>query len=201
MNKSSYRKMRNRFSIIPAKYFLLAGVLCLVLGIYGLRNNNLRMVELRNQVITADENNGDVETPLNNLREYVYTHMNTNLSGGSNSIKPPIQLKGRYDRLMADEIVREKAQNDQIQAQAERICTAQFPAAGFNSPRVACVQDYVAKNAVKSSEVSADLYKFDFVSPRWSPDLAGFSLLFSILFFILFALRFLVERWLAPNRS
>lgn len=195
MNKRRIRNYYRQFHIIPAWYFLVASLLCLMIGVYGLRQNNLKMVELRKAVITADESNGDVETALNNLREYVYAHMNTDLSGGNNAIKPPIQLKGRYDRLLSEENIRVKAQNDQVQKRAEAICTAQFPASGYNSPRVSCVQNYVATNAVKTGEVPADLYKFDFVSPRWSPDLAGFGLFFSVGFFVLFVLRFSVERW------
>lgn len=176
---------------------MAVSVVFLIVGVYALRQNNFRMIELRQAVITADEKNGDVETALANLRDYVYGHMNTNLSSGQNAIKPPIQLKGRYERLTASKQAQIKADNQAIQAQGEAVCAAQFPGAGFNSPRVSCVQAYVAANAKQSStEIPAELYKFDFVSPRWSPDLAGISLLFSAGFFVLFILRFVAERWM-----
>ncbi len=197
MNKRKLHYYHRRFHIISPWYFLAAALISLAIGVYALRQNNFKMIELRQAVVTADEQNGDVETALADLREYVYAHMNTNLSSGQNAIKPPIQLKGRYERLAATEQDRVKTANQAVQAQAEATCAAQFPAAGYNSPRVSCVQSYVAAHAqTTASEVPAELYKFDFVSPRWSADLAGISLLFSAGFFILFVLRFIAERWM-----
>jgi hypothetical protein len=37
---------------------------------------------------------------------------------------------------------------------------------------------------------SADLYRFDFVSPAWSPDVAGFTLLTTVLVTII-----VIGRW------
>lgn len=186
-----YTKVRN----IRAWPLLVASLVCLVIGIYSLRQNNLEMVRLRQAVIEADEQNGDVEKALYNLRSYVYAHMNTNLASGDFAIKPPIQLKHQYDRLASQEGDRVKAQNKSIQARGEAICAQKYPAAGFNSPRVACIADYMKVNAVTESSVPSELYKFDFISPRWSPDLAGFALLGSVVFFILYIIRLLVLWW------
>lgn len=162
-------------------YVLIFAIIFWVIAVTSLRDNYATMTKLREAVVVADQNNGDVETALQNLRRHVYGHMNTNLSSGSNPIKPPIQLKGRYDRLMAEEQQRVKGLNAQVAARGEQICTQQYPAAGFNSARVACIQTYVSQNAVKESAVAEDLYKFDFVSPRWTPDRAGISLVIALL--------------------
>jgi hypothetical protein len=69
----------------------------------ALRHNNETMVKLRTAVYEADKNSGDVNTTLNKLRKYVYAHMNTDLSSGGNTIKPPIQLQHTYERLQAAE--------------------------------------------------------------------------------------------------
>lgn len=182
-----------RLLFLKAWYFLVLAVAFGLLAVHGLRSNYARMAELRESVYAADQQNGDVEKALNELRSHVHGHMNTNLSGDTNAIKPPIQLKARYERLAAVENERIKAANEKIAAQGEQVCAAQFPAAGFNASRVDCVQQYVSQNALKSSSVPDSLYKFDFVSPRWSPDLAGFSILFSIIFFILFIARVATE--------
>lgn len=195
MNKRKLHHIHRKFRIISPWYFLTASAVFLAIGVYGLRQNNFTMINLRQAVVTADENNGDVEKALEELRLFVYGHMNTNLSSGKFAIKPPIQLKHRYDQLVDAEQQKVKGVNQTVQQQGEAICAAQFPAAGYNSPRVACIQQYVSANAKKANDVPPELYKFDFVSPRWSPDLAGISLLISALFFMLFALRFLVERW------
>lgn len=174
---------------------LLAGVLFLALGVYGLRQNNYKMIELRQAVVKADEAGGNVEKPLNKLRSFVHGHMNTDLSSGDFAITPPIQLKHRYEKLAAAEAERVKELNKDVQKQAESTCGQKHPGAGFNSPRVACIAEYMRTNAVSENEVPSELYKFDFVSPRWSPDLAGISLLLAGFFFFLFIIRLLVGWW------
>lgn len=153
------------------------------------------MIELRQAVVKADEAGGDVERPLNELRSFVHGHMNTDLSSGEFAITPPIQLKHRYEKLAAAEAERAKELNKDIQKQAESICGQKHPGAGFNSPRVACIAEYMRTNAVSENEVPSELYKFDFVSPKWSPDLAGISLLLAGSFFFLFITRILVGWW------
>lgn len=161
-------------------YFLIISLFFWLISVYGLRANYSKMVELRNAVNTADKNNGDVELALRNLREHVYSHMNTNLASGNVAIKPPIQLKYRYERLQVQESERVKSVNAKVAADGEAICGASYPAGGFNPNRVKCVQDYVSANAVKENSVADDLYKFDFVSPKWSADLAGISLVLGV---------------------
>lgn len=154
------------------------------------------MVRLREAVFKADETGGNVEKALAELREHVHGHMNTDLSGGQFSIDDkPIQLKHRYDKLADREEKRVEKLNQGIKADAERVCAARHPGGGFNSPRVACVAEYLRQNGVEPKPVPSELYKFDFVSPRWSPDLAGWSLLASAVLFIVFLLRAIAGWW------
>jgi hypothetical protein len=162
-------------------YVFILALIFGVISINALRQNYTKMTELRTAVAVADEQNGDVEKALQDLRAHVHGHMNTNLASGNSAIKPPIQLKARYERLKATEVERIKSVNAQVTAEAERICGGQFPGGGFNAPRVQCVQNYVAQNALAESTIADDLYKFDFISPTWSPDRAGISLVISIL--------------------
>lgn len=193
--------LRKRLGLVRPVYFLVLSIIFLAVAIYGLRQNNFTMVRLRDAVITSDQQNGDTETALRELRKHVLGHMNTNLASGQFAIRPPIQLKARYDRLVAVEQEHIKGANDVVAQQGEAICAAQYPAGGFNAPRVACLQDYVATHAVKPTSVPDELYKFDFVSPRWSPDLAGWSLVASGLCFVAFVSRLTVERWLRDRLS
>lgn len=165
---------------------LAAALIFGAISVVALRNNYSTMVELRQAVVVADEQNGDIEGALQALREHVHRHMNTNLSSGANPIKPPIQLKSRYERLMAAERERVKTLNAEVTREAEAICSKRFPGAGFNSPRVACITDYVADNAAKENSIPEDLYKFDFVSPRWSPDIAGLSIIVTVIAILIF---------------
>ncbi len=169
-------------------YVLILAIFFGLICISSLRSNYRTMTKLREQVVLADQNNGDTETALKNLREHVYGHMNTNLTSGSNPIKPPIQLKGRYDRLMAAQQEQIKAQNAKIADQGAIVCGQKYPASGFNPDRVACLQQYVSDNAVNDATIADDLYKFDFVSPKWSPDLAGISMVISAVLFVAYGI-------------
>jgi hypothetical protein len=140
------------------------------------------MITLRSAVYNADKNNGDVNTTLNNLRRYVYSHMNTNLSSGGNAIKPPIQLKYTYERLQAAEQKRVDSANSNVYTQAQIYCQQQNSVDFSGRNRVPCVTDYVTTHGVKANSIPVALYEYDFVSPKWSPDLAGWSLVLSFIF-------------------
>lgn len=184
-----------RLKHIKLKYLLFLAVFFLVLGIIGLRQNYSHMVKLRTAVAIADEQNGNVELALRDLRQFVYNHMNTNISSGNVSIKPPVQLKYRYERLTKAEEARVSKFNESVKQRGEQICGKKFPAGGFNSPRVACVAEYVRVNSIKDNPVPSDLYKFDFISPSWSPDLAGISLLLSLVFISALIVRLGLGLW------
>lgn len=194
MNIRKLYYYHHKFMFLKAWYFLVPAVIFMVIAANGLRANYATMVELREAVYVADKANGDVESALLTLRKHVYGHMNTNLSSGANPIKPPIQLQARYERLMAAEAERVKSVNAQVNAAAEQACSAQFPADGVNAARVDCIQKYVAANASTAARSVPDqLYKFDFVSPRWSFDQAGISILLAVIFIVLFIARLLLE--------
>ncbi len=186
-----YRYIRKARTV----YFLVAGVFFLVLGVIGMRSNNLHMIELREKVYMADEKGTDVEKPLRDLQQYVYSHMNTNLSGGNVSIKPPLQLTHSYERLVSREQKKAGKINKKVKKEAEQVCAREFPAAGLNPDRINCVAAYTRDNAVRPKQIPSDLYKFDFISPVWSPDFAGLSLLAGLIFFTISGVRLVTGWW------
>ena len=152
--------------------FVVSGIVCGA----ALRHNNTTMISLRNDVYAADKSGGDVNAALYKLRSYVYSHMNTDLSSGT-GVKPPIQLPYTYDRLVS--AAQAQANNAGLYTEAENYCQQQIPASVSISGRgrIGCVQDYIMSHGGKqAASIPASLYEFDFVSPRWSPDLAGWSL-------------------------
>ena len=185
-----YTKLRIISPAALAGLFLMASFVTII----ALRNNNLQMIRLREQVFTADEKGDHVEQALDNLRAFVYSHMNTNLNSGGLSIKPPIQLKYTYDRLVSAEKQRVSAKTTAIAADATKYCEAHHPA-GHIQERAKCVQQYISDRPVAEQTVPKELYQFDFVSPIWSPDVAGFSLLLSIVLLLLFLSRVLLGLW------
>lgn len=171
---------------------IVSGVICVL----SLRNNNITALRLRDQVTQVDKDNGDIELALRELRSYVYAHMNTNLSSGQNAIRPPIQLKYRYERLLEAEQQRVSIESAKIYSDAQAECEKQFPKGLSGSGRIPCVTQYISSRGVTQRPIEDSLYKFDFVSPVWSPDLAGWSLIVASVSFALFVIRYGMERWI-----
>ncbi len=194
MHKRKLQHIHTRLHYVPSWLLLSATAGAGVLSVAALRQNNLQMVKLRDAVYTADKEDRDTETALQNLRSYVYGHMNTDLSS-SNGIKPPIQLQGRYDRLVAAETARVKAANDKIYTEATSICEQRHPQ-GQITQRASCVEQYVQDRGISANSIAQDQYKFDFVSPGWSPDLAGWSIVLTVLLAFLTVTRIVIDRWL-----
>jgi hypothetical protein len=195
MNKRRLHHYWTKFRVVRPMYFLVAAVIALCIGIYSMRQNNLHMIVLRNKVTEADKDSGNVEVALRNLREYVYSHMNTNLASDNTAIKPPIQLKYTYDRLVKAEQDGVAAANATVYTDAQTTCQQQFPDSFSGGPRVPCIQAYVTSHGAKEKQIPDALYKYDFQSPFWSPDLAGWSLVVTGLFFFLFVLSYGLDRW------
>lgn len=197
MNKKHLHHLWRRLRPIKPRYFLLLALVFGLVSVYALRANNLQMVKLREVVYQADKNAGDTETALRNLREYVYAHMNTNLSSGDNTIYPPIQLKYSYDRAIAAKSQTDSNSNSQIYTDAQKECEKEFPIGLSGSGRIPCIQQYIASHGIQQqAAVPVSLYEFDFVSPRWSPDLAGWSLVITAASLVLAVTSFAIDRWL-----
>jgi hypothetical protein len=189
-------KLIKNFLKVPTKTLLFLFIAMAIICVLALRHNNQTMVNLRNAVYAADKNNGDVNTALNNLRRYVYSHMNTNLSSGNNNIKPPIQLKYTYQRLYDAQANKVQTANQQLYTDAELYCQS-INQAYFGTTRVPCVQNYVVNHGLKEANINipAGLYQFDFTSPTWSPDLAGWSLVASISLLLALIIRLIYSRF------
>lgn len=168
--------------------------------VYSLRANNEHMFSLREAVYRADLSNSDVQTALGALQAYVVKHMNTDLSSGSNPIYPPIQLKYTYNRLVEQQANATTTASSQIYTDAQHYCETQNSTDYYGTNRVPCVSAYVQSHPVaKATPIPAELYKFDFVSPRWSPDLAGWSMVVAGLSLLAFFISLLVNRWFKKN--
>jgi hypothetical protein len=121
----------NKIKHASPKLFLYLAAACAILAIIGLRQNNLKMVELRTELYAADKRGTGVDQALNKLRAHVYGHMNANLASGNNAIKPPIQLKYTYERLLKAEQARVNQANDAIHRAADAYCRRTEPGEEF----------------------------------------------------------------------
>ena len=196
MDKSHLHHLWTRLRPVRPWYLLIIATVSGSICILALRQNNLHMAQLRDAVYVADKNGGDVQKALQNLQVYVTSHMNTDLSGGPNAPYPPIQLKYTYDRLVTAAGVAANAANAKIYTDAQHYCELQDPVDFSGRNRVPCIQQYVQSHGVSLPSVPDSLYKFDFLSPVWSPDPAGWSMVVAILSFAAFIILWAIERWL-----
>lgn len=160
-------------------YFLLLTVVFGFICIRALQQNNTEMGRLRAAVFEADKNNGDVEGALRALREQVHGHMNTSLETGANGAHPPIQLKYTYERLQSERQATLGRNNSALYNQALQTCSAEGQTTSAQDT-INCIESYAEDRGVRLADIPDALYKFDFVSAKWSPDLAGWSLIAAV---------------------
>lgn len=175
------------------KVWQLLIVLVVLVGAsaYLLRQNNLGMVELRNLVKQADEDAGDVQKAVNDLQRYVTAHMNTQLGEG-------IFLEHTYQRAY-DQMVQKAASvvnpNSQAYKDIEVICKQDYVRSGSFSVYLGCIESRLKALSPGSDPLAGvkappvELYKYNFATPVWSPDAAGFAVLAALLVALLIILR------------
>lgn len=173
-------------------HLVLVFLLLATASIFLLRDNNLQMIERRRAVLQADQENGDVEMALKDLRKYMAGHMNTRMG-------EPIQLKYTYERIAQDRFAKAAESGGTDNAAAYQ--QAQAECARSNTVAYAqCVIDRTGNLAPGANPIvnvelpDAAMFSYIFYSPTWSPDLAGFVLLLTILTLLIIIVRIAAER-------
>ena len=174
------------FSLIFILMLLIASSLT---SLFALRDNNLTMQDLRSKVAQADKvyydkkgkegTKAQLEYAMHQLGSYIVTHMNTHLSPNKGeSSNKPIQLIHKYNRdtiSLWQRHIEEVGVDTQILNQAIRTCHAEQV-----SPEetLGCLQNKTRDESSLPAIIplDKDYYVYDFYSPFWSPDLAGWSL-------------------------
>jgi hypothetical protein len=153
------------------------------------------MDKRRAAVIEADRlaDKEAVKQRMVELQRYVSAHMNTSLGKG-------FYLENQYNR--DKEAALTAATNDtnpnaSVYQQASIECRARFQGgvASFRNDYVTCVAERVKALSPSSDPATglklpkAESYHYNFASPFWSPDLAGFSVLFCVIITSVIVLR------------
>jgi len=194
MNKRHLHHLWTKVRWIKPWYFLVLAIISAVICVFALRANNQHMIQLRDEVYKADQDNTDLQKPLQALQAYVTTHMNTDLNT-KNSVYPPVQLKYTYDRLVKARMDTLAQANAGLYNEAQTHCEAQNQTDVSGRNRIPCIEQYVQSHTTQAPATIPDaLYKFSFVSPRWSPDVAGWSMAIAILSGALFIITFIASR-------
>lgn len=149
------------------------------------------MIERRNVVKNADEQNGNVQAALSELQKYVSAHMNTHLGKG-------IFLEYSYQRAYEAALAQAASKtnpNSTIYTEAEQACQQEYMHHGVFSRYIQCVQEKLKAMApgtdplTQVKQLPPELFTYNFISPVWSADLAGLSLLATLLIFVVLLLR------------
>ena len=199
MNKKELHHLWTKLRGVKPWYFLIIALISIGVSATALRANNQYMIKLRDAVYAADKANGDVQGTLQALQAYVVAHMNTNLSAGPQAVHPPIQLKYTYDRLVQAQSDQVAKSNTQIYNDAQHYCEQQNSSDFSGRNRVPCIEQYVQGHGVNLPTIPDALYKFDFIAPAWSPDLAGWSMVFAVLSSLLFVISLIVYNFFKKN--
>ncbi|MGD8373249.1 MAG: hypothetical protein PVI21_00095 [Candidatus Woesebacteria bacterium] len=161
-----------------------------------LRQNNLGMIELRNMVKMADEQGNDAQTKqsLADLQSYIYSHMNTSM--GERGIYLEHTYQRAYERTI-QEGMKDDSESRNLYNSADEACQSVFNKTYSFPAYTQCVAERLANQdssdplaSIKTPSV--DLYRYNFTSPLWTPDNAGFVVLITFLILIFLLVRILL---------
>lgn len=156
-----------------------------------LRLNNIGMVQRREAVLAADSAGNDEITKnrLYDLQRFISDHMNTDIGKG-------IYLETAYRRDVQtayENASQSNNPNGNIYEKVQQICAPQFT--HWSQAYIQCTTNELAKYPAAADLVSAvnlpraDAYLHSFISPVWSPDFAGWSLLICVVILVMIITR------------
>lgn len=184
--KRGIRRLQNLKTWQLAILLLLTGFIAATF----LRLNNIGMVQRRDAVLRADKA-GDataIQARLFDLQRYVSAHMNADMGS--------IYLEHQYRRDSQRAIDAEGSvsnPNGNIYKKAQEECAPRFQS--YSQAYLQCTLNYLSQFSPADSPEGeiripkADMYRYSFVSPFWSPDFAGFSVLACLLIVVVMVAR------------
>lgn len=212
-------KKRGRIKLHKIKTWQLLIVLLplLFLDATLMRFDHIKMAELREEVLLADEAEDDerIARALEELKTFVFNNMVINVvdENGEQRVTfgtGPFYLEHQYWRAAntALERAREEAAvynnpNGNIYGAAAEICQTQAIANGWswdNANYINCmvseIQKYPSAEEIQDKIVaslpSEDLYRKNYASPIWAPTLTGLMILITLMIIVVIFIRFIV---------
>ena len=154
-----------------------------------LRLNSVGMSDRRDAVFSADKAGDPNETRARvyDLQRFSAAHMNASTG--------VFYLQDQYNRDAQAAIERSSQASSSfatINAEAEAVCHPQF--SGWSTAYMQCFLAEVAKHPSTDTLPSfvfpsPELYRYSFVSPLWSPDFAGWSVIVSVVIIVMIIIR------------
>ncbi len=224
--RNHLRKTFARFKRFKLKGWMLLLILVALLFIDAtiLRLNHIKMTELRDAVMTADEANDDtaIFDGLVKLKEFVFSNTVVNVveENGGQVVSfgtGPFYLEHQY--LRAAQVALEKAEaemksdenpNGNIYGMAGETCKALALSNGwtwdnvnFINCMVTEINKYPSASEIQDTIVAAlpstELYRHNYASPVWTPSLLGWFTILTIIIIVVIFIRILV--WIVLRLS
>jgi hypothetical protein len=187
--KNQIEFIRRKLKKVKTWHMVVLLLILVILSIFFLRLNNMGMVELRNQVLSADESgDGEVlQRAATKLQNYVSGHMNADTG--------QIALQNSYDRAIQRAFSEVNDVNASGYAEATESCKAVLYVSGYPG-YASCVADAVGigeSTLVVPELPNPALYYISYASPIVSFDAAGVTVVLSVVVFLAIILKLLTE--------
>lgn len=192
--KRQIRQNLKRLESIKTWQLVVLLVLACFVAATFLRLNNTGMVERRNAVLAADEagDESDILARLYDLQRYSAAHMNSETG--------VFYLQATYNRdvkqLMGISSNDDATGTNSPQARADAICNPHLGTSGYSKAYQDCIINELSKEGqiIDPASIkmpSTSLYRHSFISPLWSPDFAGWSVLLVLIIAMVILVRLL----------
>ena len=224
--RNHLRKTFSKFKRFKLKGWMLLIILAVLLFLDAtiLRVNHIRMTELRDAVMVADEANDDIliAEGLIKLKEFVFSNTVINIveENGGQVVSfgtGPFYLEHQY--LRAAQAALEKAEaemksdenpNGNIYGLAGETCKALALANGwtwdnvnFINCMVTEINKYPSAGEIQDTIIAAlpstELYRHNYASPVWTPSLLGWLTILTLVVVVVIFIRILV--WIVLRLS
>ena len=209
-------KKRGHFKFHKVKTWKLLLLLVPLLFVDAtlLRVDHIKMTELRDAVLVADENEDDEKTTqaLEELRNFVFSNIVINVVDDNGNQRVtfgtgPFYLEHQYIRAAnkaleeAEKTIADDSNpNGNVYQMASDVCRPQAIVNGWswdNPNYINCmvgeIQKYPAADEINdmiaASLPSTELYRMEYASPLWAPTLTGFMLLLTLIIIVVIFIR------------
>ena len=192
-DKRNIRKNLKRIQAIKTWQLVVLLLLSLFVSATLLRMNNTSMIQRRDAIEGADKSGDTQETAsrIYDLQRFSAAHMNADTG--------VFYLQAQYDRDVKKAVGEASGGGAEgsPQARADAKCNPNLQIHGYSLAYQNCMLEELSKEGqvVDPSTITLpnpSLYRYAFTSPIWSPDFAGWSVLFSLLIAVMIVSRFIV---------
>ncbi|MCR5832734.1 MAG: hypothetical protein K6G36_02225 [Candidatus Saccharibacteria bacterium] len=218
MKKYEIKKWLKKLRPLKNWQLFLILVPLLFVSVELLRRDHIKMVELRDAVLAADEeeNTAEITERLEALRDYTFSNVVINIvdDNGNQRITfgtGPFYLEHMYIRAALTALSEAESSfdsdsnpNGNIYSAASAVCQPQAVRNGWawNNPNfINCMIGEISKYPSMDEEIkdnliakipSTELYRYNFASPIWAPTLTGFILLLDLIIIVVIFIRIFV---------